>query len=319
MKKLTILACWLLALLLTSFPARAQEQPETFVFTPQWTAQAQFAGYYVALEKGFYAEEGLQVVIEHASVSQIAENRIQEGKSDAATMQLAQAVGMVDQGVDVVNILQTSMNNGLVIISRTEDGASRLPNGSKIATWRAGFDQIPLCMTSEQHLEYEWVQSAGAVNLFVAGAVDAMLGMSYNEYYQVIQTGLLNADAAVFRFKDHGYNIQEDGVYMMRSVYEKDPDRALRFARASRRGWTYAAEHPEEALKIVMTYVRRNRVATNAVLQKLMLDEVLRLQLDPDTGERSFTLRRDMTEAVSRMLYVNGMISREIQYEDLLP
>lgn len=317
MKRLTLLIGCFLALLRLLPQAFAQQKAEPFVFAPQWTAQAQFAGYYVAKEKGFYAEEGLQVVIEHASVSQVTENRVLGEKSDAITMQLAQAVGMIDQGVEVVNILQTSMNNGLIIVSRT--GETVLPTGSRIATWRAGFDQIPLCMTSERHLEYEWVQSAGAVNLFVAGAVDGMLGMSYNEYYQLVQTGLLKMGDAVFRFREHGYNIQEDGVYMLRSVYERDRDRAERFARASRRGWEWAAEHPQETLEIVMDYVTRNHVATNRVLQKLMLDEILALQLDPDSGVRSFTLRQDMVASIVRMLFENGMLSRKVNFEELLP
>ena len=91
------------------------------------------------------------------------------------------------------------------------------------------------------------------------------------------------------------------------------------FARASRKGWEWALEHQEETLDIVMEYVRRERIATNRVLQQLMLAEVLRLQVDRDSGKREFRVRPDMVEAASRMLLGQGMIGRMVTYEELMP
>ena len=102
-------------LLLVCVNALGQEK---FIFTPQWTAQAQFAGYYVAQEKGFYKEAGLNVEIVHPSLTQPAMKRIQNKESHATTLQLCQAIEIVDEGIDLVNILQTSMNNSMVIVSR---------------------------------------------------------------------------------------------------------------------------------------------------------------------------------------------------------
>ena len=100
-------------------------------------------------------------------------------------------------------------------------------------------------MSIKEHLDYEWVRFAQNVNLFVSGALDATLAMSYNEYYQLMQAGVEMTDTNVYRFCDHGYNVQEDGVYMTWDYYEKHKDQALRFAEASRRGWEWAAEHPD--------------------------------------------------------------------------
>jgi NitT/TauT family transport system substrate-binding protein len=93
----------------------------------------------------------------------------------------------------------------------------------------------------------------------------------------------------------------------------------MRFARASRRGWEWAADHREETVEIVMEYVKREYAATNRVLQQLMLDEILRLQLAKDTGEREFRLRPEMVEAASELMYKNGMIRRPVKLEELLP
>ena len=80
---------------------------QQIVFTPQWLPQSQFAGYYVALEKGFYKEAGLDVVIEHTSSSDNAQNRLREGKCNAITMNVFDAIFNIDQGMEVVNVLQT--------------------------------------------------------------------------------------------------------------------------------------------------------------------------------------------------------------------
>ena len=79
---------------------------QQIVFTPQWLPQSQFAGYYVAMEKGFYEEAGLDVVIEHTSSSDNAQNRLKEGRCDAITMTLFDAIINIDNGLEVVNVLR---------------------------------------------------------------------------------------------------------------------------------------------------------------------------------------------------------------------
>ena len=290
---------------------------QTFVFTPQWTAQAQFAGYYVAEAKGFYREAGVNVRIEHPSATQPAMNRLRKNQCQATTLQLCQAMEIVDDGIPLVNILQTSMNNAMVIVSaRGKDPLTQ--KGAKVGIWSVGFGQLAICMSIKDHLDYEWVRFAQNVNLFVTGALDATLAMSYNEYYQLLQAGMELSDKNVYRFCDHGYNVQEDGVYMTRDYYEKHKDQAQKFAAASRRGWEWAAAHPDEALDIVMKYVDREHIATNRVMQRLMLKEVLRLQVDRESKKREFRLRPDMVKQASQLMVENQMLSRNVTYEELM-
>ena len=301
--------------LAVALPAAGQTK---FVFSPQWIAQAQFAGYYVAKDMGFYDEEGLDVEIKHPFSTQTLENRVREGESQAFSMSLSQAMDLVDKGIPLVNILQTSMNSSMVIVSRYGADPLTLRN-AKVLTWRAGLGQIPQSVAAREHLDYRWVTASSSLNLFVAGAVDATIATTYNEYYQLLQTGLITPGKGIYRFSEHGYNIQEDGVYMTAAAYRKDRDSAERFARASRRGWEWAAEHPDETLEIVMKYVKEYRIPTNRVLQQLMLEEVLRLQLDPDSGKREFRLRLDMVDKAGRLMLEGGLIKKEIKYEQLLP
>ena len=295
----------------------AQAQDETIVFTPQWTAQAQFAGYYVAEAKGFYREAGVKVKIEHPSPTQPAMSRLRKNQCQATTLQLCQAMEIVDEGIPLVNILQTSMNNAMVIVSaKNQDPLTQ--KGARVGIWSVGFGQLAICMSIKDHLNYEWVRFAQNINLFVAGALDATLAMSYNEYYQLVQAGIEMTDKNVYRFCDHGYNVQEDGVYMERSYYLKHKDQARRFAQASRKGWEWAAQHPEETLDIVMQYVNKNGIATNRVIQRLMLKEVLRLQVDRESKKREFRLRPDMVQRASTLMLENQMLSRDITYKELV-
>ncbi|MBR4841564.1 MAG: ABC transporter substrate-binding protein [Bacteroidaceae bacterium] len=290
---------------------------DKLIFTPQWTAQAQFAGYYVAYKKGFYSDAGLDVEIVHPSVTQTAMSRISNNESHATTLQLAQAMEIVDDGIPLVNILQTSMNNAMVIVSRR--GMDPLEQtGAKVGIWNAGFGQIAIGMSIKENLGYHWIPFANSVNLFISGAIDATLAMSYNEYYQLVQTGIELNDKNVYRFCDHGYNIQEDGVYMTKEYYDKHKIQARKFADASRKGWEWAIQNPEETLDIVMEYVQKEHIATNRVLQKLMLDEVLRLLRDRESGEYEFRLRPDMVEQASNLMVEIGTLDRHVTYQELI-
>lgn len=312
MKKMFIVLAVMIAM---SHAVTAQD--ETIVFTPQWTAQAQFAGYYVAEAMGFYREAGVDVRIEHPLTTQPAMSRLRKNQCQATTLQLCQAMEIVDGGIPLVNILQTSMNNAMVIVSaRDQDPLTQ--KGARVGIWSVGFGQLAICMSIKEHLDYEWVRFAHNVNLFVAGALDATLAMSYNEYYQLVQAGIKMTDKNVYRFCDHGYNVQEDGVYMTREYYSEHKDQARRFAEASKRGWEWAVEHPDETLDIVMQYVDMNNIATNRVMQQLMLQEVLRLLVDRESKQREFRLRPDMVQEASRLMVENKMLSREVTYEELI-
>ena len=308
----------ILSLLLTvCLPIAAQQTNHKFVFTPQWTAHAQFAGYYVAKEKGFYKQAGIDVDIIHPSVSQTAENRLRSRESQATTLQLCQAMEIIDNGIPLVNILQTSMNNGTVIVSR-RDKDPLTQRGARVGMWHAGFSQIPICMSRKENLNYKWIRFTSNVDLFLKGAIDGTLAMSYNEYYQLMQMGFTFTEKNVYRFCDHGYNIQEDGVYMRRDYYEAHKDQARKFAQASKKGWEWAAEHQEETLDIVMKYVRENHITTNRVLQRLMLKEVLRLQVDQKSKKREFRLRPDMVKFASKLMKECQLLKNEVTYNQLI-
>lgn len=298
--------------------AVCMSNPQRIVFTPQWVPQSQFAGYYVALEKGFYREAGIELQIIHPSPSNPAINRLSSGKSDIITMQLLQALKTVDEGTDLVNILQTSQRNGFMIVSHEPLNGWDSLKGKKIGCWLSGFNQPAFLIDEKYELNIQWVPYVQNVNLFISGAVDAIMVMSFNEYFQLKAAGFEMKRENILCFTDQGYDIPEDGVYVTKEFFLKNPELVQRFAQASRRGWEWAAEHPEETLDMVMKQVKEHHVGTNRTIQKWMLDKILELQKEQKTGKSTFTLSPDSYHQAVRLLEEGRIISRSFSYSQFI-
>ena len=270
--------CVFLTLTIFLWLTPSSVRAEQFIFTTAWTAQAQFAGYYIAKEKGFYKQAGLDVVIQHPSLTSSAFHRLQTAQTNAIMMSMMSAIDFISQGIPLVNIFQDSMNSSNILVTRWDVDPMKL-KGKKVAI--------------------------------------AMMALSYNEYYQLQQAGFKMAEKSIYRFSENGYNIQENGVYVMRDFYLSHRDECRRFAEATRKGWEWAAAHQEEAMEIVMKYVHRYNSPTNSVMQKLMFKETLRLQIDRDSKRREFRVRPDMVENASQMMLECGMIKRRVTYKEL--
>jgi len=304
-------------LILTGFLFSVAVRAQRFVFTTAWTAQAQFAGYYVAKEKGFYQREGLDVIIQHPSLNSSAFNRLQTHETDAAMFSMMSAMDFISQGIPLVNIFQDSMNSSNILVSRWNTNPLKL-KGKRVAIFNSDPNYQTFIMSRREGMNYEWVPFTSHINLFLSGAVDATMVVSYNEYFQLLQAGFKLSEKGIYRFSENGYNFQENGVYVGRQFFQTHVEECRKFAAASRKGWEWAAAHPDEALEIVMKYVRHYNSATNRVMQKLMLKEVLRLQVDRDSGKREFRVRRDMVEKASRLMMECGMLKRPVTYNELM-
>ena len=289
---------------------------QRIVFTPQWTPHSQFAGYYVAQEKGFYKKAGVEVDFQHPSASYSAANRLLEGSSDIITQQLVQAMILIDQGMPIVHILQTSQRNSLVLVSRS-DTLRTLQDlkGKKVGIWKAGFGDLAYIMDTEKELNIKWVPFLESVNLFLSGAIDATLAMDYNEYQKIRVSG--HEDKPVIRFSDTEYDYPEDGLYVSEEFYKLHPDKVKAFAEASRKGWEWAHEHPEETLDIVMKWVAKENVHTNRIHQKWMLEKILALQCRDGEKKPSFQLYSETIDRLNELLLKHRRIHYPINIEKL--
>ena len=306
MRKLFVLLCLLPALLV---PVQAQQ----ITFTPQWMPQSQFAGYYAALENGYYAEAGLDVIFKHPSASYSSMSMLKDGTSNIITAELIRAMIATDKEVRLVNLLQTTQHSTLVLISRIKDVRQMADlAGRRVGTWRAGFSEIPHMVDDEQQLSIEWVQFTNPLNLYISGAIDAALAKSYNEQVLFSMAGI--TPECVLRFADMGYDFPEDGLYVTEAFYKKYPEQCRKFAEASRKGWEWVREHREEALDIVMKHVKAEKVPTNIYIQKWMLEAVLKEHEDVVGEAPSYTLSVKDFDRLNEVLLKHGYIAKPVVY-----
>lgn len=289
---------------------------QRIVFTPQWTPQSQFAGYYVAQEMGFYKEAGLEVVIEHSSASDLAFNRLRRGQSDAITMHLFDAIYQIEKGHEIVNILQTAQRSGHVVVARN-DSIETLDDlrNCRVGIWRSSFGQLAQLMDHDHNLQIEWIPFVQSINLYISGAIDATMAMIYNEVFWILSSGF--EDKKIISLAEVGYDFPEEGLYISRNYYERYPEEARAFAEASRRGWEWAHEHPEETLEIVLKVMQREQVPASRQHQEWMLREVLKMQIPTGEQKPRFDLDREPVDRLNELLIKHQRTSKPISVEQI--
>lgn len=287
------------------------------VFTPQWTAQAQFAGFYVADAKGFYKEAGLNVSIEHPSSSNPNINRLKMGQCQFITLHLVSAMKFIDEGIQLVNISQHFQQNTQMIVSHKPLKGIESLRGMKIGHWKSGFSELAFSMNNRYDLNIQWVPFISHINLYISNAIDATMAMSYNEYFQLKIAGQKIQKDQTLYFRDIGYNVPEDGVYTTASFYKSHKQEVEKFAEATRKGWEWAYNNPEETLDIVMMYCQANNVATNRVVQEWMLQECLKVLSNKNTGKRTYTLDPKGLDLANQLMTEGGVIKQAISYQQI--
>jgi NitT/TauT family transport system substrate-binding protein len=296
----------------------AQKNNKKIIFSPQWMPQAQFAGYYIAKEKGFYDEVGLDVEMVHSSGFSSSLTKLQKGESDIISAQLLQSIIAKDNGQDIVNIAQTSQVNGLVIVAQPQYKSLEELVGRRVAVWNSGFSELVYCMAKDNGYDIEWVKIPSGINYFVSQAVDGILTMYYNEYFLAMNCGRKVTEKNVFHISEYGYNIPEDGLYCTKSNYLKNEKEFILFVEASRKGWEYARANPDEAIEIVIKIMKENNIASSISHQKWMLEKILELQINKDTKTAVFTLDPKIYKYANDVLKKNGLVKRDIPYNQFV-
>lgn len=252
----------------------------------KWVTQAQFAGYYVALDKGFYEEEGLNVTIKPGGLDIAPAQVIAGGGADVVLDWMPSALASREKGLDLVNIAQPFKASGMMLTCRKDAGIASPADfpDKTLGVWFFGNEYPFLSWMSKLGLKTDG--SAGGVTVLKQGFnVDPLLQkqaacvstMTYNEYWQVIDAGLSPEELVVFKYEDEGVSTLEDGMYVLGSNLE-DPafkDKMVRFVRASMKGWKYAEANTDEAADIVLDNDASG--AQTEKHQRRMMSEVAKL------------------------------------------
>ena len=256
-------------------PGEAQLKPVTLIL--QWMPQSQFAGYYMAKEKGFYAENGLDVTILRGGPDRDQIAYLRDGRADFATLFLTGALIYRDRGVPLVHLTQVVNRSNLMLVARAEREITEVGDldGRRVSLWGEAFRAAYLGWFHASGVAPLITPQYYSVNLFLRGGVDACAAMYYNEYHVLYQSGVDWDEMVTFFMHEQGFDFPEDGIYCLESTLAADPESCRAFAEASLQGWAYAAAHPEETLQVVMREVRAAHVPTNSTHQEWMLRTIL--------------------------------------------
>ena len=268
----------------------------------KWVTQAQFAGYYVAQDQGFYDEEDLNVTIKPGGPDIAPAQVIAGGGADVVVDWMPSAMASREKGLDLVNIAQPFKSSGMMLTCRKDTGVNSPEDfpGKTLGVWFSG-NEYPF-LSWMNKLELATDGSEGGVTVLKQGFnVDPLLQgqaacistMTYNEYGQVLDAGLTPEELVVFKYEDQGVATLEDGLYVLGKNLDNPEfvDKVARFVRASMKGWKWAEDHPEEAAMIVLDNDASG--AQTEAHQVFMMTEVAKLTagsegaLDPDDYERT--------------------------------
>jgi NitT/TauT family transport system substrate-binding protein len=252
----------------------------------KWVAQAQFAGYFVAKEKGFYKDAGLDVTIKPGGPDVAPPQVIAGGGADVVVDWMPSALASREKGVPLVNISQTFKKSGLELTCRAETGIKKPTDlkGKVTGVWYGGNEYPFLSWMSK--LGYKTDGSPAGVKIIKQGfnvdpllqkQADCVSTMAYNEYWQVIDGGYKPSQLTVFKYEDEGVATLEDGLWVLDKNL-KDPAfvaKMAKFVKASMKGWDYAKANSDEAVKIILA--GDSTGAKTAKDQKRMMTEVSKL------------------------------------------
>jgi NitT/TauT family transport system substrate-binding protein len=279
-------------------------------FIPMWSPQAQFAGYYVALEKGIYQKYGLDVNILQGGPDLNPAEMLRNKKVDFCLMWLCSAIQKRTEGLSLVNIAQIVRRSSLMLVARKSSGILKPEdmNGRKVSLWEGDLRLQPQALFNKYKINPEVLTQSYTVNLFLAQGTDVTSAMWYNEYHSILNSGLDEEELTTFFFNDHGLDFPEDGIYALEDTLQKDPRTAAAFVRASVAGWQYAFLHPDEALEIVLKYMKQAKVPANRVHQRWMLTRMKDLILSPDSQDAMGTIDRTEYDKVALELQNQGLL-----------
>lgn len=298
MKKL-VLTALASCMVMSSVAAQAADK---LTLQLQWVTQAQFAGYYVALDKGYYRDENLDVTIKPGGPDIAPPQVLAGGGADLMLNWMPSALAAREKGVPLVNIAQPFKSSGLQLTCRKETGITSPQDfrGKTIGVWFYGNEYPFLSWMSQLGIPTDGgsngvtvLKQGFNVDPILQKQADCISTMTYNEYWQVIDAGISPNDLVIFKYQDQGVATLEDGIYVMEDRL-KDPafeDQMVRFVRASMKGWKWAEENPNAAADIVLDNDASG--AQTEKHQRRMMGEIAKLTagstgaLDPADYERT--------------------------------
>ena len=235
----------------------------------QWFTQAQFAGYFAAIEEGYYAAQCLDVSIVEGGVDIVPQQQLADGAVDFALSWVPKALASREAGADIVNIAQIFQRSGTLQVSFKDKNITSPADfaGKKIGNWGYGNEFEIFAALTQAGIDpatgVELVQQQFDMAALLAGDIDAAEAMTYNEYAQVLEavnpeTGALYTadDFNVVSYEDEGVGMLQDAIWASGDRLANEEgyrDTAVKFVAASIQGWAFCRDNAQACADIVVS------------------------------------------------------------------
>ncbi|GHU99065.1 nitrate ABC transporter substrate-binding protein [Clostridia bacterium] len=281
-RRLLILAMSV-AMALSAFAFTACKKDDyDIVIQLKWLPDAQFMGYFTAQSKGYYDEVGLKVKIVPGGGDVSETQAVINGSVDIGVTWVSNLIAANAGGANLVLVSQIFQRSGLYLVSRkgenglpaegitAENYQTALTDTVKVGNWGYGneYEVLALLKKAASRTDMTYIGQDFTMHCFEVGTSDAAYcdlasGMSYNEYLLTIKDyegtvnhnlgvpGKYNTDnIAVLDMNDVGVAMLEDCLFVSQTWLDKsgNEEKLTKFLQASLKGWTYAANHPSEAV-----------------------------------------------------------------------
>jgi len=275
------------------------EQMDSLTLQLKWIEQAQFMGFLVAKEKGYYEGENIDLEILPGGVGITPVDVLISGDADVAVAWTGNVLPAISQGEDLVNIGQGMQRSAMRLMALKTSGITVPADiaGKKIGTWAGGNELEPYAFIEMQGLDKDrdvtLVNQNFDMNQLLNGEIDLASAMIYNEYWLPIEAGYSADDFIVFDMEEEGAGMLQDALFVQRDFLNNNEDLLVRFMRATIKGWEYAIAHPAEAVDLMGLDFTENDV-TAKDHQVRMAEETAKLyQADDGTTKGLFYINTD--------------------------
>jgi NitT/TauT family transport system substrate-binding protein len=259
--------------------------PDKVKLQVKWLHQAQFAGYYLAADKGYYKAQNLDVEILPGGPDVVPSQKVSTGAADVGIDWVGSLLANRDKGQPLVDIGQFYQSSGLYLISKKSAGINSPADlkGKKVGVWTGGnefefralMDKYKMDNSIDNNKDLTVIKQGFEMDSFLNGQLDAASATTYNEYNVVLEAGVKPEDLNVINYTSEGVGMLEDHVFVTEDSLKNNRDSLVAFLAASQKGWQDAVKDQNAAVDAVMSRVDAS--TTNRDHQVSMMREVAKL------------------------------------------
>lgn len=283
----------------------------------QWFPQAQFAGYIVALEKGYYRERGLEVELLPAGPDLKPHQTVANGSDDIGIGVPNQVMTARANGVPLVafaQLFQDSPNRYVLKNSNRIDSLQQL-RGKEVGLWLGGDEIEFVAMLNQAGMDWEEVKVVPqdvSVVPFLQDRYILSQVTTYNELNLLEKEGWTADKLQILSPKDYQCAIPGDLLFCTETLLRDRPEQLTQFLEASLLGWQFALKQPEETVQILLAY----NPELDADSQRRQLQAVSALLTDGAAATQGLGfIRAEDYATTERILYQTQQIRQHVPIE----